>query len=131
MSTRSVALVLYAVVLVLCGTSLLIAPAETTALIGPAESTTPTLFVQLFGAALIGFAASNWIVRHAPMGGIYGRAVVFANQVFAVVGVLTLLGNLPMQPGMGFWGLLGVLAGGALLHGMLLFLAAPASKSTG
>lgn len=46
---------------------------------------------SLLGAALLGFAAMNWIARHHILGGIYGRSVVAANQMHLVIGALTLV----------------------------------------
>lgn len=46
---------------------------------------------QLLGAALLGFAAMNWIARGAALGGIYGRAVVAANYTHLGIGALVLL----------------------------------------
>ena len=79
-----------------------------------------SLFVQLLGTAFIGFAAANWIIRHSPVGGICGRAIVIGNQVFSFTGTLTLLGSFPAAPGSGFWFLLIVLSGGTILYSMLL-----------
>ena len=110
----------YAAFLLLAGITLLFAPNE----IGALTSQTAAghaLFVQLLGAAFIGFAASNWIVRHSPVGGIYGRAAVIGNFAFSIVGALALLGSFPADPGLGFWMLLAILAAGSVLHSVLLF----------
>jgi hypothetical protein len=47
--------------------------------------------VQWLGAALLGFATMNWTARGAALGGIYGRALVVANQTHATIGALVLL----------------------------------------
>jgi hypothetical protein len=47
--------------------------------------------VQLFGAALLGFAMLNWMARGAPAGGIYGRPIVTGNLVHYTVGGIALL----------------------------------------
>lgn len=49
------------------------------------------VLVQLFGAALIGFAMLNWMARGAPAGGIYGRPIVGGNLVQYTVGGIALL----------------------------------------
>ena len=115
---------LYAAFLLLAGIALLFAPEEMGALTHQA-ATGPALFVQLLGAAFIGFAASNWITRHAPVGGIYGRAVVVGNLTFSAVGALALLGSFPAAPRWGFWMLLTILAAGSVLHSVLLFRGPP------
>lgn len=79
------------------------------------------VLIQLLGTAFIGFAATNWMVRHSPVGGIYGRAVVMGNQSFAFIGAVVLISGIPEAPGLGFWFLFAVLAGGTALHGTLLF----------
>lgn len=56
--------------------------------------------VQLFGAALLGFAMLNWMAKAAPAGGIYGRPIVIGNLVhYTVAGIALLkvaaLGGMP------------------------------------
>jgi hypothetical protein len=110
----------YAATLVLIGIALLFVPDEVSAAMSQEEDPAHALSVQLLGSAFIGFAFSNWIVRHAPVGGVYGRSVVLGNQAFSLVGALALIGSFPEKPGPAFWILLFVFAGGAALHGMLL-----------
>ena len=85
---------------------------------------------QLLGAALLGFAAANWLARRSMLGGIYGRAVVAGNAAFAFIGALSLLGGVPAEPGLAFWLLLAVLVAGAALFGWLL-LRGPHLESAG
>lgn len=120
MKYTSELLTFYAATLVLVGVALLFAPEEVSAAMSQEEGATHALSAQLLGAAFIGFAFSNWIVRDSPVGGIYGRAVVLGNQAFSLVGALALTGGFPAKPGPAFWVLLFVFAGGAVLHGMLL-----------
>ncbi|WP_022836267.1 hypothetical protein [Salisaeta longa] len=120
MKYTSELLTLYAGTLVLIGVALLFMPEGFSMAMNYEETAAHALFAQLLGAAFIGFAASNWIVRHAPVGGIYGRAVVLGNQAFSLVGALALIGGFPARPGPAVWVLLVVFAGGAVLHGMLL-----------
>ena len=82
--------------------------------------------IQLLGAALLGFAALNWLSRGAPLGGIYGRPVVLANFANAAIGTL-LLGKAAWgQPGsLPIWTMLIPYALGALAFGHRLFFAQP------
>jgi hypothetical protein len=50
----------------------------------------PGVFVlaQLYGAALVGFAAALWVGRNAVLGGIYGRGLVLGSFAHALVAVL-------------------------------------------
>ena len=121
MQYTSKLLALYAAALALVGVALLFTPGEVSTAMSQEAGAAHALLVQLLGAAFIGFASSNWIVRHAPVGGIYGRAVVLGNQAFSLVGALALIGGFPTKPGPAFWGLLFVFANGAVLHGMLLW----------
>ena len=119
----------YAALLALCGGALLFAPSEVGALVSGREVGTPVL-VQLLGAALLGFAAADWVARRSVLGGIYGRAVVAGNLAFAFIGALTLLGSVPAEPGVAFWLLLVVLVAGTATFGWLLF-RGPRLGSTG
>lgn len=111
LNRRATVLAFYAVLLAACGAVLLFLPEEVGAAFD--GSTGGEGLVQVLGAALLGFAAMTWLVRRAPVGGIYGRPVVGGLQAFTVVGVLSLLGNLPPAPGPAYWGLAAVLALGA------------------
>lgn len=55
--------------------------------IEPAKST--TVILQIMGGLYLGFAVLNWMSRHGPMGGIYGKPVAMANLVhFMIVGLM-------------------------------------------
>ena len=110
----------YAALLAVCGLVLVFAPSEVAASIGAGGGGEPAL-VQVLGAALLGFAAANWAARTSVLGGIYGRAVVGGNQVFAFVGVLSLLGGAPEAPGVGYWVAVALLAAGTVLFSWLLY----------
>jgi hypothetical protein len=71
------------------GAMLLFAPEE----VGGALTTESRghVIASLLGAALLGFGAINWIARGSVLGGIYGRAVVAANQTHLVIGALVLM----------------------------------------
>ncbi|MGH9373061.1 MAG: hypothetical protein ACRD15_16190 [Vicinamibacterales bacterium] len=81
---------------------------------------------QLLGAALLGFGTMNWIARGSTLGGIYGRAVVAANQTHLTIGALLLLKHGFVQGGsVGYWILTSVYTLGACLFVGLLFGGAP------
>ena len=79
------------------------------------------LAFSLLGAALVGLGAVNWMTRHQPLGGIYGRPVVVANFAHFVIGGLTLLraGLDGEATGWG-WALAASYLAGALAYGALL-----------
>ncbi|MDQ3417631.1 MAG: hypothetical protein M3541_02445 [Acidobacteriota bacterium] len=56
-----------------------------------AHNRVEAVLVQLFGAALIGFAMMNWMARGAPAGGIYGRPIIAGTLVQYAVGGIALL----------------------------------------
>jgi len=51
---------------------------------------TLTLFLQVYGALLLGFAMLNWTARGNLLGGIYSRPVTIGNFTHFVVGGLAL-----------------------------------------
>jgi hypothetical protein len=71
------------------GILLLFAAEEVSALLG-LETSNHSLH-ELLGAALLGFAAMDWIARGSALGGIYGRAVVAGNQTHLTVGAILLV----------------------------------------
>ncbi len=120
MKSISALVSLYAVVLLMAGVGLLFAP-EAFSPIAEGTASQPLVLAQLIGAALLGFGTASWTARKTILGGIYGRAVVVGNQMFAFVGALVLLKSVPATPTPAFWGLLLVLALGAALYSVLLF----------
>ena len=72
------------------GVLLLFAPEEVGGTLVPAPGVASP-FLQLLGAGLLGFGTLNWIGRHHPLGGIYGRAIVASNQVHFTVGAVLLV----------------------------------------
>jgi len=110
---------LYAAALLLLGAVLLFIPTAFSGIVGQTDSGS-VVFVQLLAAAVIGFAATNWIARHSPLGGIYGRAIILGNQSFSLIGTFVLLRRVSEEPTFGGWVLLSVLASGAILHSVLL-----------
>ncbi len=78
--------------------------------------------VQLLGAALLGFAAMNWIARGSVLGGIYGRAVVAGNQTHLTIGALLLLKHGVVAGGRpSYWILTGIYVLAAGLFTYLFF----------
>ena len=76
---------------------------------------------QLLGAAWLGVAVLNWLQRGSVLGGIYGRAVVFANLALYLISALSLLrgllgGGAPRM----LWLLLAALAGLGVGYSALL-----------
>ncbi len=77
-------------------------------------------FPAILGAALLGFASMNWIARHNILGGIYGRAVVSANQTHLTIGAIVMLKHGFTHGGSaGYWTLAALYAAGAVLFGVL------------
>jgi hypothetical protein len=116
--------------LAISGAALLFAPHETAGRLGAAGS---ELLLQLYAGALLALAAMNYIARGSSLGGIYGRAVVTADQVHFTIGALVLIKHAlrsPQSPAL--WIVVGVYAAGAVFFNLLLFLGtAPASTSPG
>ncbi len=78
---------------------------------------------SLFGAALVGFGAMNWVARGSALGGIYGRAVVVANQTHLAIGALVLLNHVfsgrSVTPGL--WAVTALYVAGASFFTYLMF----------
>lgn len=102
------------------GALLLFAPGEAAGAALPGDDGGPLL--QLLGAALLGFGAMNWIARGSILGGIYGRAVVAANQTHLTIGALLLVKHgVDAGGSAAFWLLTGAYVLGAGLFGYLFF----------
>ena len=110
---------LFAVLQIIAGLGMLFVP-DAFLTFEASDASDANVVAQLVGAAFIGFGAANWIARAAPLGGIYGRAVVVGNQAFSLIGSLILLTNIPTDPPAGFWLVLLLLVSAAILHGSLL-----------
>ncbi|MEN3337724.1 MAG: hypothetical protein V7647_1400 [Acidobacteriota bacterium] len=78
----------FAVWLGVSGAALLFAPREISTRLGASG---PDVVYQLLAAALLGLAAMNHVARGSALGGIYGRAVVTADQVHFTIGALVLI----------------------------------------
>src|SRR5262245_3760192 len=79
----------FAVCLAVAGVLLVFAPDEASGMLAPGSS--DPILVQLFGAALLGWAIAIWTARGALLGGIYGRAIVAGNQMHFMVGAVLLV----------------------------------------
>jgi hypothetical protein len=76
-----------AVCLGIGGAALLFAPHELATATGASG---PDVIFQLLGATLLAQAAMNHIARGSMLGGIYGRAIVTADQVHFTIGAIAL-----------------------------------------
>jgi hypothetical protein len=102
------------------GALLLFAPQEVAGAL--ASDTAGGPLVQVLGAALLGFAAMNWVARASILGGIYGRAVVAGNQTHSTIGALLLLTHgLEAGGTPSYWLLTGTYVLGAALFAALIF----------
>ena len=111
---------LSALCLAAIGVLLLFAPEETSGTLIPRTVGGP--FVQLLGAALLGFGAMNWIARGSVLGGIYGKAVVAGNQTHLAIGALLLVKQGFVAGGSpAYWLLTGLYVLGAALFAYLTF----------
>ena len=103
------------------GAMLLFASEEVSRALTPGLGGSP--LIPLLGAALLGFGAMNWMARGAVLGGIYGRAVVAANQTHLTIGGLVLIkhGVDGGATNPAFWLLTGLYVLGAGFFGYLTF----------
>lgn len=111
-----------ALLLGLTGLAFLFAPAELLARIAPAIPASAAWLGQLLGAAWLGLAAMNWTTRFTMVGGIYGRAVVFANATAYFVSAMVLLSaarRVDFTPALLLVTLIAIVM--AVLYGYLLF----------
>ena len=102
------------------GALLLFAPDEISAAL--TSSAGGSVFVQVCAAAILGFAAMNWIARGSALGGIYGRAVVVGNQTHLMIGALLLVSRGISAPrSLAYWTVTGLYICGAVYFSYLLF----------
>jgi hypothetical protein len=105
--------------LAVAGAALLFAPHEIAGMMGAAG---PDVAWQLFGGALLALASMNHIARGSSLGGIYGRAIVTADQVHFTIGALALCTHafrMPVAPA--FWIAVAAYGAGAVFFNLLLF----------
>ena len=108
------------------GALMLFAPGEVSEALTPSAGGPPqagdNVIVQVCAAAVLGFAAMNWTARGSALGGIYGRAVVVANQTHLMIGALLLVSrgiDAPRSPA--YWVLAVLYICGAAFFSYLLF----------
>jgi hypothetical protein len=105
--------------LALAGAALLFAADE---IAGGLGSPGMDLLLQLYAGALLALAAMNYIARGSSLGGIYGRAVVTADQVHFTIGALVLIAHaLRSAVSPVFWIVVAMYAAGAVFFNLLLF----------
>lgn len=80
-----------AAVLALLGLAGSFLPAELLGWLGATPAPALLLVVQLLGALALGFAALDWMSRHATAGGLYGRPLVVGNLLHFTSGALAAL----------------------------------------
>ena len=66
-------------------------PQEVLAYYGAAPDRHAALFLQVLGAAYLGFGMMNWMAREVLIGGIYSRPLAMGNMVHFMVGGLALV----------------------------------------
>jgi hypothetical protein len=66
-------------------------PQEVLAHFGAAPDKHAALFLQILGAAYLGFAMMNWMAREVLIGGIYSRPLAMGNMVHFLVAGLALV----------------------------------------
>lgn len=95
--------------------ALLFAPGE----LGFAAPPPARAVAALYAAALLGLGVAAWVARAAPLGGVYGRALVSGHFAHGLAGALALIR--PAAAGGGaWWAALAGYAGLALGWGWLL-----------
>ena len=105
--------------LAIAGAALLFAPREIAVFLG---SPGPELVLQLYAGALLAFAAMNYVARGSSLGGIYGRAIVTADQVHFTIGALVLIKQALRSPASpALWIVVAAYAAGAVFFNLLLF----------
>ena len=109
-----------AIALAVTGILLVFAPSEFAEALGHPQGGDTLL--QVFGSALLGFAAANWTARGSFLGGIYGRSVVAGNQAHFFIGAVVLLSH-ASQAGRSaaFWLLCALYVAGAAWFSWLLW----------
>lgn len=80
-----------AVFLAVSGVGITFLPQELLLHVGASPEGASLRLVQLLGAALLGFAALNWMSKGAHIGGIYGRPLAMANFFHFAIGATALV----------------------------------------
>jgi hypothetical protein len=114
--------------LAIAGAALLFGPHEVAGMIG---SPGTDLLLQLYAGALLALAAMNYIARGSSLGGIYGRAVVTADQVHFTIGALVLIQHALRSPASpALWIVVAAYAAGAVFFNLLLFSGTDAASTS-
>lgn len=77
--------------LALLGVVALFAPQELLTYLGAAPAGFLPQLVQLFAAALLGLAMTNWAAKGSKVGGIYNRPIALGNLMHFMVGAFSLV----------------------------------------
>ena len=111
-----------AALLGIAGIALLFLPTELQGLAGTRGGVPlPATVLQLWGAALLGLAATDWVGRGLILGGIYGRALVLGNLAHSTVGALAALRAALDHPGSApLWAAVTIFGGLAVAFARLL-----------
>jgi hypothetical protein len=110
-----------ACVLLFLGLALLFAADDILPLLWPGFPSTAGWIGQLLGVSWISLGAINWMTRVQPLGGIYGRPVVFANAGLYMMG-LSVVAKVVGVHGSGLlWIVVAAHAALAVGYGYLLF----------
>ncbi|MBC5775055.1 hypothetical protein H8S95_13340 [Pontibacter sp. KCTC 32443] len=93
-----------AIVLGITGLLLSFLPQEILEYAGASSVVLFPIFLQLLGAAYLGFAMLNWMAKGNLIGGIYSRPVAIGNLAHFVIGGLALLKSASTVPdGTAMW----------------------------
>lgn len=107
-----------AVSLAVAGIVLTFAPDEVAQSLG-ADS--PTILLQLLGAAYFGFAMVNWTAKANLIGGIYARPIAIGNFSHFAIGAMALIKIANQSEGGFLIGLTIIYVVFAVLFGIILF----------
>ena len=111
-----------AIITGILGLAFLFAPKEIMNFYNATSGNVTEPFIQLLGAALLGLAVSNWIAKHLPMGGIYGRPIMAGNLAHFGIGFFSLAKSVWSRPdNEALWILLIVYALFSIAFGVLIF----------
>jgi len=72
-----------AVVYFIAGSGLVFAPQEILEALGQQPASVSIWALQLLGAAMLGMGWMNYLNKHTPVGGIYGKPLMLQNLLFA------------------------------------------------
>ncbi len=120
MKESQLLMIVASLVLAAVGCGCLFLPAELLASAGMPETTEAVAAIQLFAAAMLGFAALNWSAKAVLIGGIYARPLAVGNFLHFAIGTIVLLDAQPSKvllPAVVVYGLLAAWFGRILFYG--------------